>query len=191
MRLNSIWLEYKGYHQAPDAENGAPMHDLKTIYPDDIYSFDGARIYGSGEPYDQQAILILRLARGKPNYPVKVFRAVPKVITKQQHIQDLIDQKKYILKRGKIPPRINTHMDSSEYYEYISDQLEQIEKSNALPERVQINPGDWVTISREYAVLHGRSSLKGAYRILSKTVRAKDLFTEGNSLHEWGYFPAA
>lgn len=189
MRLNRIWIEYKGYHQAPDAENGAPLYDLQNIYPDDIYSLDGARIYGTGDAYDERAIMILRQARGRPNYPVKVYRAIPKVITKQQHIQDLTDQKKYILRYGKVPPRINTHMDTSEYYEYLSDEIEKITKSDNLPDKVQINPGDWVTISREYAVLHGKSSLKGIYRVLTKTVRAKDLYTEGNSLHEWGYFP--
>ena len=30
-----------------------------------------------------------------------------------------------------------------------------------------------------------------AYNILSKTVRADEIFTEGNSIHEWGYDPKA
>lgn len=190
MRLNILWLEYKGYHQAPNRENGAPLHDLSNIYPDDIYSSDGARIYGSGEPYDQFAVMIMRQARGKPDLPVKIYRAVPKIVTKSQHIQDLIKQKEYIMRNGKIPPRIKTHLDRSDYYEYISDQINKLQNDESLPTSIQINPGDWVTISREYAVLHGRSSLRDAYRILSKTVRAIDLYTEGNSLHEWGYDPS-
>lgn len=137
MRLNKLWLEYRGYHQAPDTENGAPLHDLTKIYPEDIYSAEGVRIYGSGEPYDYQAIAIIRQARGKPNLTVKVYRAVPK-----------------------------------------------------LPDMVKIGAGDWVTICREYAILHGRSSLRGSHRILTMTVRAKELYTEGNSIHEWGYNPA-
>jgi hypothetical protein len=52
-----------------------------------------------------------------------------------------------------------------------------------------INPGDWVTICRPYAVQHGRSWLYGTYKIVSMTVRARDLFTDGNSIHEWGYDP--
>lgn len=191
MLLRIIYEDYKGYHQSPDKENGAPLHDLRTIYPDDIYSQEGARIYGTGEPYDHSAISILRDAKGKPNKLIKVYRAVPKVITKEQHIDDIIRQKRYILKYGKIPRDVNTHLGVSEYYEQISDELDRIKMSGDLPDKIQINPGDWVSISRDYAVLHGRSSLRGNYRILSKTVRAKDLYTEGNSIHEWGYHPSA
>ncbi len=53
-----------------------------------------------------------------------------------------------------------------------------------------INPKDWVTISKEYAKSHGESVLKGDYKIVSKKVQAKDLWTDGNSIHEWGYDPA-
>ena len=53
----------------------------------------------------------------------------------------------------------------------------------------QINPGDWVTINRQYAKAHGESNLRGNYRIISKKVWARDLFTDGNSIHEWGYNP--
>ena len=55
--------------------------------------------------------------------------------------------------------------------------------------RQQINPGDWVTINRQYAKAHGESNLRGNYRIISKKVWARDLFTDGNSIHEWGYNP--
>lgn len=57
----------------------------------------------------------------------------------------------------------------------------------AIPRR--INPGDWVTLNRRYAVEHGRDNLRNEYRIVSKTVYARDLFTDGNSLQEWGYDP--
>jgi len=56
-------------------------------------------------------------------------------------------------------------------------------------EAVAINPGDWVTINRRYAKQHGESSLGGNYRIASMKVRASDLATDGNSIHEWGYSP--
>jgi hypothetical protein len=52
-----------------------------------------------------------------------------------------------------------------------------------------INPGDWVTLSRKYAVEHGIASLNDSYSILTKTVRARDLFTSGDSIYEWGYDP--
>ena len=60
----------------------------------------------------------------------------------------------------------------------------------AVPKDVDsFNAGDWVTINREYAKEHGEGPLKGDYKIISKKVRASELTTEGNSLHEQGYFP--
>ena len=60
----------------------------------------------------------------------------------------------------------------------------------AVPKEVKsntINPGDWVTASREYATQHGKGL--GKYKLLSKIVPAKTLFTNGDSIHEWGYDP--
>lgn len=51
-----------------------------------------------------------------------------------------------------------------------------------------INPGDWVTTVRDYAAEHGKSQFD-KYRILSKTVKARDIFTNGDSIFEWGYDP--
>lgn len=53
----------------------------------------------------------------------------------------------------------------------------------------EINPGDWVTGSKQYAHLHGQSVLNGDYKILTKTVPAHQLYTDGNSVHEYGYDP--
>lgn len=61
----------------------------------------------------------------------------------------------------------------------------------AVPRDVKdINPGDWVTINRRYAKEHGEGWLEGDFKILSKIVSAKDLYTDGNSIHEWGYDPS-
>ena len=49
--------------------------------------------------------------------------------------------------------------------------------------------GDWVTINRAYATEHGESTLEGNYKIISKQVHARDIWTDGNSIHEWGYDP--
>lgn len=57
------------------------------------------------------------------------------------------------------------------------------------PPKPAINPGDWVTINRDYAKDHGESALNGQYRILSKSVKARDIYTNGDSMHEWGYDP--
>lgn len=59
-------------------------------------------------------------------------------------------------------------------------------------EGYQINPGDWVSISRGYAIDHGRRfghgrMGEGGFKLLKKRVKAKDLFSEGNSIHEYGW----
>ena len=60
----------------------------------------------------------------------------------------------------------------------------------AVPKGVKdINVGDWVGITKEYADMHGKSALNGDYDILEKKVKASDIFTQGDSWHEWGYDP--
>ena len=59
----------------------------------------------------------------------------------------------------------------------------------AVPKDVEtINTGDWVTISPKYAKTHGSSNV-GKFKIISMVVTAKDLFSDGNSIHEWGFDP--
>jgi hypothetical protein len=53
----------------------------------------------------------------------------------------------------------------------------------------QVNVGDWVTIDRQYAEQHGQSNLNNDYDILSNTVNADEIYTDGNSLFEWSYHP--
>jgi hypothetical protein len=52
-----------------------------------------------------------------------------------------------------------------------------------------INKGDWVTLSKNYAQTHGESVLGDNYKIISKKVKAKDLWTNADSIHEFGYHP--
>ena len=60
----------------------------------------------------------------------------------------------------------------------------------AVPKDVnEINKGDWVTLSKSYAKSHGESVLNNDYKILSKKVKAKDLYTNADSIHEFGYHP--
>ena len=111
---------------------------------------------------------------------------------KKQQRDEYEKQKAAILRRGKIPSYVNTDLDPSDYYEKISDLIDELEEKAAKEpkaEKPRINKGDWVTPSMEYAKAHGRSELKSRYRILTKTVRARDLYTDGNSLAEWGYDP--
>jgi len=58
----------------------------------------------------------------------------------------------------------------------------------AVPSNVKsINASDWVTTTKEYAQDHMEGE-KG-WHILSKKVKAKDIATDGNSIHEFGYDP--
>ena len=64
----------------------------------------------------------------------------------------------------------------------------EIEIFRAVPSGVKsINSGDWVTTTKEYAAQH-MGDAKG-WHILSKKVKAKDIATDGNSIHEFGYDP--
>lgn len=51
----------------------------------------------------------------------------------------------------------------------------------------EINPGDWVTPNLHYAVEHGNRF--DSSKILSKMVKASEIYTDGNSFHEFGYHP--
>lgn len=193
-RYSQLEQDYRMWHTAPGAEDTAPLFNLKDIYPEDIYSSEGARYYGDFSGFDNESIAIIHAARGRPNYKVKIYRAVPKVLTPEEQIQRYVDEKKYILRYGKLPPKAeDKYMSASKYYEYISEKLENLRNQppSAQSKKIQINPGDWVSISRGYAMQHGRSELKGDFRILTKTVPAKDLYTSGDSIHEWGYNPSS
>jgi hypothetical protein len=130
--------DYRMSHRPPDPEDGAPAHDLTgggAIYPENVYSADGARIYGGGEPEMARRVhSVITSMRGNPNAKVQIYRAVPKGTR-------------------------------------------------------QVNVGDWVTIDREYAEQHGQSNLNNDYDILSNTVNADEIYTDGNSLFEWSYHP--
>jgi hypothetical protein len=55
--------------------------------------------------------------------------------------------------------------------------------------RAPLNNNDWITPSYSYAKEHGESNLDqhGPWTILHHRARAGDLYSEGNSIHEWAY----
>lgn len=196
-RITANGEDYRGEHRAP-GRGDAPLWNLtgNGVYPDDVYSPMGPQYYGIGDGSDAKAWAVVVAAYGKPTRAIKIYRAVPKMAPASEQIADLEAQKRYILKHGKIPKGVTTYQTPSAYYEMIHRSLDslrkQAEQEGKLPEEpLQINPGDWVTIDRKYAVDHGEHSLggKGRYVVLSKTVPASTLFTDGNSILEWGYNP--
>lgn len=181
--------DYKGEHGAPDPESGAPLHNLKGIYPDDFY--DNPKHYSDGSHYDNESTSVMKYVKDKPNRLVKIYRAVPKVMSHQDKLDEIDKHKRHILKYGKVPSGVNTSLNSSKYYDKLDNDQKQLESNPPAsePAKIKINKGDWVTASHTYAKEHGRDNLKNNYKILSKTVKASELYIDGNSIHEYGYHP--
>lgn len=58
----------------------------------------------------------------------------------------------------------------------------------AVPEDVEdINAGDWVTTTREYADDHMAG--EDGWHVIEMEVMPDEIATDGNSIHEWGYEP--
>lgn len=192
--------DYRGPSTAPTHEGGSPLWSVSPgSFPEDFYTLDGFKYYRDNLPYDFTSWELIRKLRNKPNNPVKIYRSVPSHDKNKDLIAQYEKDRKYMWRTNEMPPDVyrgkfkykkDGQDEWSQYYTWLGDQIEELKK---LPKpsgpRIQINPGDWVTISRPYAVLHGKSNLHGNFDIVSKTVFARDLWTNGNSLHEWGYDP--
>lgn len=74
--------DYRGSHEPPDREYGAPLNDLTSMIPSDVYSPAGPRLYGLGDSeVDREAFAALRSAKGNPDAEVVVYRAVPQEVS--------------------------------------------------------------------------------------------------------------
>lgn len=51
----------------------------------------------------------------------------------------------------------------------------------------KLKNGDWVTLSKSYAEIHGEENLDGDYKIIEQEVPASDVWWDGNDIREWGY----
>lgn len=111
-----------------------------------------------------------------------------KMKTAMTNLENLLEY----FRRNKLPKGVETPLGPSAYYNHISDVIDRLKarvgKEEAPKEINKINPGDWVTIWRPYAVEHGESSL-GQYKVLTAVVPASTLYTDGNSIYEFGWNP--
>ena len=74
--------DYRGSHEPPNREYGAPLNDLTSMIPSDVYGPSGPRLYGLGDSeVDSEAFSALRSARGNPDAEVIVYRAVPQEVS--------------------------------------------------------------------------------------------------------------
>ena len=183
--------DYRGQHQAPGSSDGAPLWDVTRngIYPEDFYTNIYDYTMGAGDG----VVGSLYNYKNRPNRAVTVYRAVPHEETTAEAIRRLERELKRYMARRIVPEPYagsSGFERESEWYEMASNELERLQK---LPQenatRYPINPGDWVTLSKRYAHEHGRANLRGKYKIISKKVFARDVYTDGNSLEEWGYEP--
>jgi hypothetical protein len=187
----SKYKDYVGEHSAPLGDSGAPLHDLaaneNAIYPSDVYSSKANQYYGSGEPEDAQLFAMAQRLKDKPNEKVSIYRAVPKMQSNSEKIAGLEKDLANYMKRGRMPK--NADFDNkSDWYEWASNERDRLA---SLPEEtiepLSINHGDWVALDKKYAKEHGESALGGNYKIISKKVPARQLFTNGDSIREWGW----
>jgi hypothetical protein len=142
--------DYRGEHQGPDTDYGAPMHDVGSMMPD--YS-QHPEYYRTYEPYDHESESKILKAQGKPDLSVSAYRALPWSAM------------------GKV--------------KYPADQYGPAGSFTAAP----LNTGDWVTPSYSYANEHGNAVFGDhtPWTVVHRKVKAKDLYTDGNSIHEWAY----
>jgi hypothetical protein len=180
---------YRGEHESPGPGSGSPLHNLKGTYDDDFYGPQGVRMYGDGATYDHESHAAIARVRNRPNATLKVYRAVPHEPTHAEKLNAAYDAQRHYMKTGKLK-NIGHGVDN---YDKLHAHIEHLEKNppkeGSEPPKAKINPGDWVSVSKTYAHEHGRDNLKGKYKVLSKTVRASEVWTDGNSIHEQGYHP--
>ena len=142
-------LDYRGEHQAPDRESGAPGYDLTLngVYPKDVYSMP--------QWYEtKEGLTELRKVlgwKGKPEYVTYIYRAIPLSV--------------------------------------YQDKMKEAEKENSSFLGKVIRPGDWVTTNKKYAQDHGEGTLQGKFKVVALRTMVKNIFTNGDSIMEWGYYP--
>ena len=192
--------DYVGQHSAPHRESNSPMYDLTDIYGDDIYNNNAARYFKHyGDNRDYGAINTIQSAKDKPNKPIKIYRAVPDINyddnLKLKEFGDIISyyhKYKFFPMGNEIIDSLDKKYDNFDYddkmkhiFDNINRQFDEI-YSNKI-KQLPINNGDWVTIDINYAKEHGISNLNNKFKIVSKTVPARYLYTDGNDIFEWGY----
>jgi hypothetical protein len=186
---------YRGLHQAPSISGANSLDNLADIYGDDIYSPNALRYFGMGDEFrkaDMESLSAISRAKGKPNAMVTVYRAVPNFKTSAQKASELSEDMAQFLKRGRVPSRSAVSgLDGSKWYDWAYDERNRLSQiADNIPDAAnQINPSDWVSLSKDYAAKHGQSALEGNYKILSKKVKASELATTGDALSEWGWNP--
>jgi hypothetical protein len=195
--------DYVGQHSAPTKDDfNEPMYNIKDMFPD-IYSENALRYYGGYGLDDNFVINQIQSVKNKPKASIIIYRAVPnlnKDIDKE--IKELIYLVNYHSKYRFFPvnndiinelekevwdnnPSLKYDEMQNGVLDELNNKIDELRKQKEKP--IKINNGDWVTTSKMYAIQHGQSHLNNNYKIVTKTVKASQLYTDGNSIFEWGY----
>lgn len=66
--------DYRMMHQAPDADYGAPLHDVENMMPD---FYNRPHLYNHGQDHFWDSANKVMKAQGKPEHKVRIYRALP------------------------------------------------------------------------------------------------------------------
>ena len=195
--------DYQGQHSAPfktDDDSFGSINDLVNMYGgEDIYNSNAYKYFGNRDPLSHKAINIIQMVRNKPNALIKIYRAIPNFNSEiEKKIKNNVSLLFYYNKFGFFPMKnpiiyaLEEKYKDLEYdqqqktiYQDLNSQISSLETQKI--KNPQINNGDWVTTIRDYAVDHGKDHLKNNYKIISKTVKAKNIYNSGDSVLEYGY----
>ncbi len=173
-------------------ENGQPelLTDDKDIYITDGYSNNGisrysykgshrSPSYSDGDVQERlensEDVNLLEVAQGYHNQPDDYFSPIgaryymyddKEGLESARAVRDVIAK----IKNGK--ENITVKIYRAVPADVVSDKLKN---------------GDWVTLSKSYAIEHGEQNLDGEYKIIEKEVPINEVWWDGNDLREWGY----
>ncbi len=212
--FNKINESYQGEHEAPHREDGytSPIYDMTSAYGEDIYTPNAYKFFGQDDPLYAQGINIIQSLRNKPKASVKIYRAIPNfnydIEEKEKQYHNLLNyynrfgffpMKNKMPKEYEILTKIETDLLNKKDYvnldydtkqkaiiDEIQNKIDEL-KVQKLNTKTSINDGDWITTVKQYAIEHGKDNLKNKYKILSKTVRANQIYGNGDSPLEFGY----
>lgn len=194
--------DYAGNNLAPGKEDNDPMYDVSNMFPD-MYT-DNAYKYYSGYGLDDAAVINqIKYVHNKPNRLIKIYRAVPYInkdidtnINKLNELIRFYYKYRFFPLKNELTSNLQDYVwNENPKFSYDEMQLgvlNEIRKmiqdlASKKEKSFKINNGDWVTTSKLYAKQHGESNLYNNYKILTKTVKVSQLYTDGNSIFEWGY----
>lgn len=200
LKLFESDTDYRMSHHAPSKEFGAPMHNLtinnNLIFANDIYAPDSSKKYFIEPQYGTWIFDLIKRVRNKPNALVTIYRSVPdinyEINKKIKYMVNLINY----TDKFRFPPIKDRQAheifsgfdyDKDKFIKHLQDEIDVAEKTKKKP--LKINPGDWVSPSKEYAKREGTMDDR-KHKIIQKTVPAKHLYCDGNGILEWGYDPS-